>query len=407
METNQENQENQTNQEKATGVPEEFKKIMVDFVNDILRTFPEYAPLVGKWWCADDEAKMTSLYNYCLSIYPENMIPILYQKEELFAESSTTCTDFLPGISFKYLWNDNITENTKTTLWKYLQLVLITISGSMMNEEGFKHSLDMFSQIDEREFKDKWEETLKGIESIFGQQDASSSSNPNQPNSSSSGSGTHIPSSTEMFESISGLMDGKLGQIAREIAEETASGFAADMDSVGSMEDVMKNMFQNPGKMMNLVKSVSDKLDNKMRSGEINQADLLKEATGVLQNMRDIPGLDNIQSLLEKFGGQIPGLGKNMKLDKNAMEAKLAQEQKRTAMRDRMKKNMERKQVEKALALQQQEAAQQLARQAAQPSIEEILASLESNASQSNASQSNASSNPTKEKKAKKDKKKK
>ena len=31
-------------------IPEEFKKVSGDFVADILRTFPEYKPLIQKWW---------------------------------------------------------------------------------------------------------------------------------------------------------------------------------------------------------------------------------------------------------------------------------------------------------------------------------------------------------------------
>jgi hypothetical protein len=250
----------------------------------------------------------------------------------------------------------------------------MTISGSMMNHEGFKDST--FENIDETEFKEKWEETMKSIESIFTKGDTVE-----EEDNDGSGSGSQqnqIPSSSEMYNSISGLMNGKLGQIAKEIAEETAENFQMDMDNIGTTEDIMKKMFENPGKMMNLVKNVSDKLDSKMRSGEINQSELMKEASSVLQNMRDIPGLDNIQDILEKFGGQIPGLGKNMKIDKNAMEAKMSQEKKRMDMRQRMKKNMERKQVEKALAMQNAAAVATTtaANPVKEPSIEEILASL-------------------------------
>ena len=31
-------------------IPEEFKKVSGDFIADILRTFPEYKPLIQKWW---------------------------------------------------------------------------------------------------------------------------------------------------------------------------------------------------------------------------------------------------------------------------------------------------------------------------------------------------------------------
>ena len=31
-------------------IPEEFSKIIVDFINDIKNTFPEVEKLIDKWW---------------------------------------------------------------------------------------------------------------------------------------------------------------------------------------------------------------------------------------------------------------------------------------------------------------------------------------------------------------------
>ena len=31
-------------------IPEEFSKVMVDFVSDLKTTYPEYIPLISKWW---------------------------------------------------------------------------------------------------------------------------------------------------------------------------------------------------------------------------------------------------------------------------------------------------------------------------------------------------------------------
>ena len=31
-------------------VPEEFSKVIKDFINDIKITFPEYSPIINKWW---------------------------------------------------------------------------------------------------------------------------------------------------------------------------------------------------------------------------------------------------------------------------------------------------------------------------------------------------------------------
>jgi hypothetical protein len=33
-----------------TSIPEEFTKVLKDFVRDIKTTFPEYESLISKWW---------------------------------------------------------------------------------------------------------------------------------------------------------------------------------------------------------------------------------------------------------------------------------------------------------------------------------------------------------------------
>jgi succinate dehydrogenase/fumarate reductase-like Fe-S protein len=33
-----------------TTVPQEFVKVIRDLVQDIITTFPEYEPLINKWW---------------------------------------------------------------------------------------------------------------------------------------------------------------------------------------------------------------------------------------------------------------------------------------------------------------------------------------------------------------------
>jgi hypothetical protein len=306
-------------------VPKEFKKIAQDFIADVVGTFPEYKPLVDRWWDSEDETKIENLYAYCLSMYPENMMNILYQKEEIFGKDSTISTEFLPGISFKYLWNADISEKTKETLWKYLQLMLMTLSGSLL-EGGFSDSGKLFENVNEEDFKKKWEETIDKIEDIFEKRGGGGDGKDSE--------GLQVPSASQMYNNLSGMMDGKLGQLAKEIAEDALGDFNMDLENVGDAKDLMKTLFSNPSKMMNLVKTVSDKLDSKLKSGDINQSELFEEATGMLGNMKDIPGL---QGMMESLGG------KGGKLDLNAMENKLAAERKKQETRDRMRKNLEKK----------------------------------------------------------------
>ena len=67
-----------------------------------------------------------------------------------------------------------------------------------------------------------------------------------------------------------------------------------------SVEDVMKRIFQNPGTMANLFKKASDKIDQKVRSGELNNSDIIRDTTSLLAQMKDIPGMDKIGELFGK-----------------------------------------------------------------------------------------------------------
>ena len=62
---------------------------------------------------------------------------------------------------------------------------------------------------------------------------------------------------------------------------------------------------------MGLVKNVGNKLESRMKSGDINEADLMKEASEMLSKMKNMPGMDAI-SLLENMGFKVnfKGIGK-------------------------------------------------------------------------------------------------
>ena len=150
-----------------------------------------------------------------------------------------------------------------------------------------------------------------------------------------------------------------------------------DAKEIDKTIDLLQNIMKNPAKIMGLVKSVGDKLQSKIDSGEMNQHDLFSDATELMSKMKNVPGMDNIQGILEKMGGLIPGLGKNVKVDTNAMETKLKKNTQMMAMRERMKKNMETKTVQKALEqFQMEQRMKQQSTLGQELSIDELVASL-------------------------------
>ena len=158
----------------------------------------------------------------------------------------------------------------------------------------------------------------------------------------------HIPNAEEMHEHISGMLDGKLGKLAKEIAEETANDLNMDMENVTDMKGVFSNLVKNPTKLMGLVKNVGDKIDTKIKSGELKESELIAEATELMNKMKGMPGMGDIQSMLNKMGmggmGNMAGMA-GAKLNMGAMEAQLNRNMKTAKMKERFREKAEANRV--------------------------------------------------------------
>jgi hypothetical protein len=323
-----------------------------------------------------------------MNVYPPRFTDIIYQNDAIFSDESTVNVDFLPGISFKFLWKcDNVTDVHRTTIWKYLQMVLLSVLGTLKTDTMSEDMKSIFDTMSEDNIKNKLQDTIENIQSVF---DAAQNT---APDSETPEADTPERATAEgMQAQIDGLMGGKLGELAQEIAEETAQGLdMGEFDGSENVTDVFKKMFNNPGKFMNLVTNVTNKLDNKMKSGEFQTQDLMQEATGILQNMKDIPGMGNIQEMMGNMTGggeggaqpdmagmanmvssmmgggeggggggvaDIAGMMRGMmgstllpgqKIDTNAME----RQEKRTNQITQMKQRIEKKKLKQMIALQQ------------------------------------------------------
>jgi DNA primase len=190
--------------------------------------------------------------------------------------------------------------------------------------------------------------------------------------SSSDGKKQHeMPNPETIHEHISKLLNGKIGALAKEIAEETAKDFdlGIDMENAENinMSNVFQKLFKNPGKLMNMVKSVGSKLDDKFKKGDIKESELMKEASDLLSSMKNMPGMGDLSSMLGKMGmsglGGLAGLGgKGGKINMGALQSHLQQNMKNAKMKERMQSKLQQKQQQQQ---QQQQQPQQLQQQKA------------------------------------------
>lgn len=346
--------------EESKVIPDEFAKVICDFVNDIRTTFPEYEPFIVKWLKtkqhyshiddieernnAFEKHKQTSvslLFGFCQKKLPPRFFDILYKNEDMFKADSEIDTEFLPSIHFKNLWQCDISQKTRDTIWKYLQLITFAIVGTLNNKEAFGDTAKMFEAINETDFKAKLEETLSHMQGLF----EASGSEPDTADG--EGVGVNMPDAEQLHGHITGMLDGKLGQLAREIAEETAANLNADFDGATDMKDVFQTLIKNPTKLMGLVKTVGDKLDSKIKSGDIKESELMAEASEMMSKMKNMPGMGNIQSMLNKMGmGNLAGLGNlagmgGGKVNMGAMQANLEQKMKLEKTKERIRAKAE------------------------------------------------------------------
>ena len=330
-------------------IPTEFNKIINDFITDIVTTFPEYSGLIKRWWTRtvvspeDDsnpraQAEIKFVFRHCVKVLPERFFDILYKNADIFKDDSEINTEFLPGVVFKQLWKCDISDNTRETVWKYLQLVLFSVIGSVHNVADLGDTAKLFEAINEDELKDKLSETLGNMQTMFDSFTKEGNSNNEEEESNNDDDGNNekgMPNAEDIHEHINRMMDGKLGKLAMELAQETASELDLDIDDTKDAKDVFQKLFKNPGKLMNMVKNIGGKIETKIKSGEIKESELMSEGMDLLNQMKNMPGMGDMSKIFSQMG--IPGLGKNTKMNMGAMESQMNKNMKMAKMKERMR----------------------------------------------------------------------
>jgi hypothetical protein len=345
----------------------EFKKIISDFVADIATVFPEH----GEACAAVYNMDTVEVFKHCKRTYAPQFFNILYRNDTvLFAEP----IELLPGLNFKALWETpDVSDATKEAIWKYLQLVMFSVVSDLSDTSTFGDAAKLFEAIDESVLKSKLGEVMQQMQDMFKEEEgggtkeagaaAESAAGTNDKESSPPFSpGTFDPNS--MHEHLSGLLGGKIGNLAKEIAEETAAELNLNPEDEASAQSVFQNLFKNPGKLMGIVKSVGQKLDAKLKSGEIKESEIMQEASELMNKMKKMPGVNNMSDLLKKMGGMSGmgdmgdmgdiakmaasmGLGgKGAKLNMGAMQSHLNQNMKMAQTRERMQQKLEQRKAE-------------------------------------------------------------
>ena len=332
---------------------EEFKKIIHDFKNDLGSSFPE-------WKNTLDELNDDEVYAHCKDIFPENFFLILYENNELFDNEKARY--ILPKIDFHSIMNDeSLSTNSKKTIWKYIQLILFSVCNQVKDKTDFGKANYLFEAIQEDDLHNKINETMEEMKNIFmnanqnmnGEADASfehlfenmMGDLSNVENLFQGASGENPFEQTmdaeQMKSHLSGIMDGKIGNLAKEIAEEASNDLGLDAENLDEkgQQDFLQKLFKNPAKIMDIVKNIGSKLEAKFKSGEIKESELMEEAQDIMKKMETMPGMKEMMSSM--------GMNPGGKFDFKGMANKMQQNMKQAKTKERMQEKLERNRKEK------------------------------------------------------------
>lgn len=288
---------------------EKFTKIITDFTNDLLLTFPELKKEIDVV-----VQNHSNAYDHCVDMYPKIFFEILYENDSLFEKECF----LLPGIDFSLIMKEHevigISEKTKKTIWKYLQLILFTVLEKINSKKSFGETSKIFEGVEEEELHKKIAQTMDEMKNLFVDLSASHDDSSNPLNM----------DPEKMKSHLDDLMNGKIGTLAKEIAEEARS-------SIGDEKEFMETVMKNPQKILSLVKNIGGKLEEKISSGQVKESELLEEATEIMDKMQDIPGLKEMMAKM----------GLNGKMDFKAMANKMQQHMKGSKTKERLQKKRE------------------------------------------------------------------
>lgn len=338
---------------------EDFQKIIDDFVKDLLISFPEYEENFSV-------INYDEYYSHCKKVYPENFFNILYENDDLFNDEESCF--LLPNLNFKeIILDDKLSDNSKKTIWKYLQLILFSVCKGVNNKDEFGDTKDLFEAINEDDLQNKIEETMNEMRDVFFNNvdpclnemfseqmgDLSNVENIFESFTKASQEGISGEECSGNFfdstmnhenlkEHLNGLMGGKIGSLAKEIAEEASKdlGFDENQDEK-SQSDLLQQLFKNPAKLLGIVKNIGGKLEEKLKSGDLKESELLEEAQELMGKMKDMPGMKNMMSQMGMPGGNFDIKGMANKMQQSMKEAKMKER-----MQEKLRKNREEKQRE-------------------------------------------------------------
>ena len=292
--------------------------IFSSFIRDLSKTFPEIKNCLYRNYekeIVGENLKLENCnkINCFLDIINKNSKMIDSKDENFFK-----IDNILEEISFQRLWEKNISEKTKTIIWKYFQtfsIININLNSSKQLQEALK-SMDE-GKIKDEDISDK--QTAKDLKTL--KKLAGEVKNDVQEDK---------QAELELENMLGGLMNSNIGSIAKEVASTMKiDEMFGNIDENSDPMEVMTQMM-NPERMGNIFQNINNVMEEKMKSGELTEDKLKEEATNMYGDMANNPIFGNLMKEMNNV--KDPG-------DETTEKKELTKEEKK----EKLKKKIEEK----------------------------------------------------------------
>jgi hypothetical protein len=296
------------------------------FIRDLGKTYPEIKNCLYRNY----ESCLTNTDTLTLKDCPKLQVflDLIYDNQKLISKKDEAFfaidVEILEEISFKNLWQKNISDKTRATVWKYLQTFSI-LTINLRSSQDLKDALSSMQNDEEVTVKDK--ALAKDIRNLKKLTESVQQ---------------EIPDGGEMDleNMLGGLMDSNIGKIAQEVAGsmDMEKMFGNVDESTNPME--LMGQMMNPEKMGAIFQNINTVMEQKMESGDISKDDLKKEAEGMYGSMAENPMFKGMMGQMQEGAPAAPAA---QAAAPAAQAAELTKDDKRALLKEKIKaKELER-----------------------------------------------------------------
>ena len=256
------------------------------FIRDLSKTYREIKSCLYRNY--EDCLVVENCVNF--SEFPKigKFLSVIKEHEKMIIDKNLDFFDLeieiLEEISFKRLWEKNISNKTRENIWKYLQTFQI-ININLESSVKLKEAINQINNDEEVELDRDTAKDLNKLKKLSENVQDPVINNGNE---------------NEIDQMLGGLMNTGIGDIAKEVAqtldmETMFKGVDQDSNPMDIVTQIM-----NPDKMGEIFKNINSIMEAKMESGDLNEDQLKNDAMNAMGIMGDNPMFKGMMEQMNK-----------------------------------------------------------------------------------------------------------